>query len=95
MEIVALKNTKLGFGVMHSLGYDNDKVKLIINRTTSSYGIGKKDVEAVFSDNIFAMIPEDDNTVSISVNKGRPFCENPKFGKLKIGKALEEMCRAL
>jgi pilus assembly protein CpaE len=95
MEIVALKNTKLGFGVMHSLGYDNSKVKLIINRVNSSYGISKKEVEAVFSDNIFAMIPEDGNTVSISVNKGKPFCENIKLGKLKIGKAMEEMCRAL
>ena len=32
MEIVALKNTKLGLRVMESLGYDKDKVKLVINR---------------------------------------------------------------
>jgi pilus assembly protein CpaE len=95
MEIVAMKNTKLGFGVMHSLGYDNNKVKLIINRVTTSYGISKKEVEAVFSDNIFAMIPVDENTVSISVNNGKPFCNNIKLGKLKIVKAIEEMCKAL
>ena len=63
MEIVALKNTKLGFGVMQSLGYDKDKVKLVINRFNPNYGISKKEIEAAFKDGIFAMIPEDEKTV--------------------------------
>jgi len=95
MEIAALKNTKLGLGVMKSLGYDKNKVKLIINNFTTKYGISKTDVEGVFRDGIYAMIPEDQNTVSISVNKGKPFCDNPKYDKLKIGKAIAIMCKEL
>jgi pilus assembly protein CpaE len=95
MEIVALKNTKLGLGVMQSLGYDKDKVKLIINNFTTKYGISKSEVEGAFKDGVYAMIPEEQNTVSISVNQGKPFCDSPKYEKLKIGKAIAIMCKDL
>ncbi|MGH4119666.1 response regulator [Clostridium sp.] len=95
MEIVALKNTKLGLGVMQSLGYDKNKVKLIINNFTTKYGISKVEVEGAFRDGIFAMIPEEQNTVSTSVNKGMPFCDCPKYDRLKIGKAIAIMCKEL
>lgn len=95
MEIVALKNTKLGLGIMKSLGYDKNKVKLIINNFTTKYGISKVEVEGAFRDGIFAMIPEEQNTVSTSVNKGEPFCNCPKYDKLKIGKAIGIMCKEL
>jgi pilus assembly protein CpaE len=95
MEIVALKNTKLGLGVMKSLGYDNNKVKLIINNFTTKYGISKLDLEGAFKDGIYAMIPEEQDTISISVNKGQPFCDSPKYEKLKIGKAIAIMCKNL
>jgi hypothetical protein len=41
------------------------------------------------------MIPEEQNTVSTSVNKGKPFCDSPKYDKLKIGKAISIMCKEL
>lgn len=95
MEIVALKNTKLGLRVMDSLGYDKDKVKLVINRFNISYGISKKEVEEVFKNGIFASIPDEEKTVTASVNKGLPFCDEKKCNKLKICKAIEEMCKDL
>lgn len=95
MEIVSLKNTKLGMRIMQSLGYDKNKVKLVINRFTTDYGINKKDIEEVFNDGIFAIIPEEEKTVNISVNKGMPFCEDAKYNKQKISKALEVMCKNL
>ncbi|ERI91498.1 response regulator receiver domain protein [Clostridiales bacterium oral taxon 876 str. F0540] len=95
MDIISLKNTKLGLRVMQSLGYERDKVKLVINRFNSGYGIGKKDVEEVFKDNIFAMLPDEEKTVILSINKGEPFCDAGKYNKSKIGKALEIMCKDL
>lgn len=95
MEIVALKNTKLGLKVMESLGYDKNKVKLVINRFNSSYGISKKEVEEAFKDGIFAIIPDEEKIVAISVNKGQPFCQDSKYNKLKVGKAIEMMCKDL
>jgi pilus assembly protein CpaE len=95
MEIVALKNTKLGLKVMESLGYEKDKVKLVINRFNSNYGISKKEVEEAFKDGIFAFIPDEEKTVTVSVNKGLPLCDDNKYYKLKIGKAIEVMCKDL
>jgi len=95
MEIVSLKNTKLGFGVMKSLGYEKDKVKLVVNRCNSSYGISRAEVEAAFKDSTIIMIPEDEKTVCTSVNKGQPFYDNAKNNKLKIVKAMKDMCNNL
>lgn len=95
MDVTALKNAKLGFGVMQSLGYESNKVKLIVNRSTSSYGISRREVEDVFKDGMFALIPEDEKTVSVSINKGEPFCEQAKSNKLKISRAIEEMSSRL
>lgn len=88
-EIVSLKNAKLGLGVMKSLGYDKDKLELIVNRFTTSYGIKKSEIEEAFENNIFALIPEDAKAVNFSVNKGHPFCDNKKYSKLKIRKSIE------
>ncbi|QNO14598.1 response regulator [Alkalicella caledoniensis] len=95
MEIVSLKNTKLGLQVMESLGYDKDKVKLIINKFTTSYGIDKKDVQEAFKHEIFAMIPHEENIVTPSINKGEPYSDNPKHQKLKVWKSLDTMCKQL
>jgi pilus assembly protein CpaE len=95
MEIVALKNTKLGLRVMQSLGYDEDKVKLVINRCATNHGISKVDVEDVFKDNILAMIPDEEKVVSTSVNRGEPFCDTSKLNKLKIGRVIFDMCKSL
>lgn len=95
MEIVALKNTKLGLRVMESLGYEKDKVKLVINRLNTNYGISKKEAEEAFKDGIYAEIPDDEKTVITSINKGRPFCEESRINKTKISKAVEVMCKDL
>jgi pilus assembly protein CpaE len=94
-EIVALKNTKLGLRVMESLGYDKSKVKLVINKFNSSYGINGKQIDEAFKDGIFAVIPDEEKTVALSVNQGRPFCEDARYSKLKIGKAIETLCQGL
>lgn len=95
MEIPALKNTKLGYSVMQSLGYDNNKVKLVVNKFNNDYGINIKDVEKAFKDGVFSFIPEDDKPANVSINIGRPFADSRRGSKSKILKALENMCSQL
>lgn len=94
-EIAALKNTKLGLGVMESLGYDKNKVKLVINRFSSKYGISIKEVMDALKSDVFAVIPDEEKEVIASINKGQPFCDDNKYCKLKICKAIEGMCKNL
>lgn len=95
MDIISLKNTKLGLSVMKSLGYDSKKVKIVINRFNTDYGINKGDVEDVFKESIFASIPDDEKTVLPSINNGKPFMDNNKLIKSKLAKAIETLCKAL
>ncbi|MFA9397892.1 MAG: response regulator [Clostridiaceae bacterium] len=91
MEIVSFKNTKLGLSVMKSLGYNNEKVKLIINKFNTNYGISKKDIEEVFQDKKSVIIPQDDKIVNISINSGIPFCNENKYYKSKLVKSMKEI----
>lgn len=95
MEIASLKNAKLGLGVMNSLSYDKNKVKIIINSVNTKYGINIKDIKTVFKEEIFQMIPEDIKNVRLSINKGVPFCDNNKNNNLKITKAIKNLCKQL
>lgn len=95
MEIAALKNTKLGIKVMQSLGYDNKKLKLVINRFNTSYGINKKDIEDLFKGVDFTAIPEEEKIVAMSVNNGEPFCNDTRYYKSRIGKAIKAFCEEL
>lgn len=94
-EIVSLKNTKLGLKVMESLGYDKNKVKIVINRFNSSYGITRTQVDESFKDDIFAVIPDEEKIVAVSVNQGQPFCGDVRSSKPKIVKTIESMCKLL
>lgn len=95
MDIVSLKNTKLGLGVMQSLGYDRNKVKLVINKYNDSYGVSRKEIEETFKDGVFAVVPDDEKTINLSINKGQPFCDDMKLSKIRVVKAVEEMCSRL
>ena len=94
-EIVSLKNAKLGLGVMKSLGYDKGKLELIINKFTTSYGINRTELEEAFEGDVFTLIPEDEKTVNLSVNRGQPFCANARYNKLKVGNSIKLMCEKL
>lgn len=95
LENVSLKNTKLGMRIMHSLGYDKDKVKLVINRFKMNYRMNPKDIEEVVKDGVFAMIPEEEKTISIINSKNGSWCKTTKNSKQKLGIALEVMCKEL
>lgn len=95
MDLASLKNTKLGLQVMRSLGYDKNKVKVVINRFKTDYGIGKKEAEEVFKESVFLTIADDEKTVINSINTGKPFIEGSKFLKSKIEKSIETLCRQL
>lgn len=93
MEMTTLRDSKLGLGVMESLNYDSDKVKVVVNSVTGKYGLSRKDVQDVFGEQLFLMIPEDLKNVRLSVNRGIPLCDNGKNRSLKIVKAINTMCQ--
>lgn len=93
MDLLAIKNTKLGLDVMQSLRYSQDKVQLVINRDMKS-GIVLADVEKTLNYKIEAVLPDDSKVLLKSVNQGIPVVsENPRGSK--FAKAIQKMCKQM
>lgn len=73
LDLPTIKNIKAGLDVMGSLHYNDEKIKIILNKASEQYGIKYKDFENTIKNTIWAYIPEDSNTVITSANKGFPF----------------------
>lgn len=89
MDIVSIKNVKLGLKIMDSLGYTEDKVKLVINKANPKFGIKLKDLKTVFEKKVTQVINEDIKTVVTSINKGIPFVSS--FANSKISKTVYQL----
>ena len=73
LDLPTIKNIKAGLDVMGSLHYNDEKIKIVLNKASEQYGIKYKDFENTIKNTIWAYIPEDSNTVITSANKGFPF----------------------
>lgn len=73
LDLPTVKNIKLGLEIMQSLGYNDEKVRLVLNRANSEGGIVAREVESSFKQDFIADIPSEGKTVVSSVNKGIPF----------------------
>jgi len=73
LDLPAVKNTKLAMEIMQSLGYEDDKIMLVLNRNNSEGGIDTREVETSLKRAFAVSFPSDGKTVVGSVNKGFPF----------------------
>jgi pilus assembly protein CpaE len=71
LDSLSLKNTKLGLETLELMGYDPDRVAIVLNRADSRVGISHEDVDAVIGRKPSLHIPSD-REIPISVNEGVP-----------------------
>jgi pilus assembly protein CpaE len=67
-----VRASKRLISVMESLGYDKEKICLIINRNEKNGSINVKDVELTSGKEVFALIPNSYECVLNSINQGVP-----------------------
>lgn len=83
--ILSVKNLIGTLDVMKkSLGYPDDKLKVVLNRCDSKSGIGVGDIERLISKKIDFRVPSDGNIVVPSLNSGTPpvvGCPKSKFSR--------------
>ena len=75
LSIPSIQNTKRCLDIFRRLRYDEDKVKLIINRYNSKHYESKIDIEQAkktLDSAIFWMLPNDYSTLIGSINRGEP-----------------------
>lgn len=79
---------------LHSLGYDQNRIHLIVNRNVKENEISVSDVEQTLGKKVFLTVPNSYESVSASVNQGIPMLKLAKRdpvtkGLLKMGHDLE------
>jgi pilus assembly protein CpaE len=73
LEITSIKNIRLFLEVAQQLGYDQDKVRLVLNRADTSLGIRVADVEHSIGRRVDHTIVSDGRSVVYALNRGVPF----------------------
>lgn len=73
LEISNIKNMRQFIELVDTLGYAAGKVRLVLNRADSSYGIRVPDVESSIGRKIDHSIVSDGRTVVYALNRGVPF----------------------
>ena len=71
-ELAALHDVSRFMEISHTLGYTDEKVRIVINRMGMPGGIKKHDVEAALRTKPFVYLPEDEERVVRSLNRGVP-----------------------
>ena len=73
LEITSIKNMRLFLEVADQLGYEADKVRLVLNRSDSTLGIRVTDVEQSIGRKVDHTIVSDGRSVVYALNRGVPF----------------------
>jgi pilus assembly protein CpaE len=71
LDSLSLKNTKLGLETLDLMGYDRERVCLVLNRADSRVGIERDDVTAVVGRVPDILVPSD-REIARSINEGTP-----------------------
>lgn len=78
-QVSSVKNIRACLEIFHSLGYDAQKVRLILNRATAKYNLQIRDVERILDHPIARRLPNDFELVKKSLARKLPYVKmNPQ-----------------
>lgn len=93
LDVLTIKNVKLGLEAMASLHYESSKIKLILNRSTSEMGLSINDLQNSLKYPVSNSLPSDGKVAVMSCNKGIPFVISDP--KAPITEAIQDLAREL
>jgi pilus assembly protein CpaE len=82
LELTAIKGAKQYLELSDLLGYDNDRISLVINRSTLQAGIPVDDVGGSLRGDIIARLPDEPLPVLRSINEGVPIVQSAPMNPL-------------
>ena len=71
LDSLSLKNTKLGLETLELMGYERERVHVVLNRADSRVGISHDEVLAIIGTSPDILVPSD-REIPCSVNEGTP-----------------------
>jgi pilus assembly protein CpaE len=82
LELTAIKGAKQYLEVGDLLGYDSDKISLVVNRSTAQAGITVADIEASLRRPVAAKLTDDPLLTLKAINEGVPFMQSAPLAQL-------------
>jgi pilus assembly protein CpaE len=82
LELTSIKGAKQYLELSDLLGYDSDRISLVINRSTLQAGIPVDDVGASLKGEIIARLPDEPLPVMRSINEGVPLIQSSPMNPL-------------
>jgi pilus assembly protein CpaE len=76
LDTLALKNTKLGLETLALMGYDHERIKLVLNRADSNVGLSAEAAVAVVGRHPDVLVPSHRDVVR-AINSGTPVALAP------------------
>jgi pilus assembly protein CpaE len=70
-DTLALKNSKLGLETLEEMGYDRERIRIVLNRADTKVGIASQDVIAILGREVDVLVPSH-RDITRSVNQGVP-----------------------
>jgi pilus assembly protein CpaE len=90
LDSLSLKNTKLGLETLDLMGYDTERVSLVLNRADSRVGITPDDVSTIVGRVPDVFVPSD-REIPRSINEGTPIvATKPHSGAAKAFRKLAD-----
>jgi pilus assembly protein CpaE len=71
LDSLSLKNTKLGLETLDLMGYDRERIRLVLNRADTKVGISSEEVLAVIGRTPDVLVPSD-RDIPCALNEGMP-----------------------
>jgi len=96
-EMVGLRNTRLMLSQLHGRGYPDERVWLVLNRSSLPGGVSRKSIEERLGVDIRNEIPDDQALATHAVNRGVPIMMGGTRGAVAkaMAKLAEELVRDL
>jgi pilus assembly protein CpaE len=71
LDSLSLKNTKLGLETLELMGYESERIHVVLNRADSHVGIAREDVRAIVGREPDVLVPSH-RDIARSTNRGAP-----------------------
>jgi pilus assembly protein CpaE len=82
LDLPTIKNAKLCLDVMRMLKYDGKKIRLVLNRFSTTIGVRPEDLEKSLDKKVDYRIPSDGPVVVSCANSGNPFVLSSPASKI-------------
>jgi pilus assembly protein CpaE len=71
LDALSLKNTRLGLETLELMGYESERVRVVLNRANTNVGINRTDVVSILGRTPDVLVPSH-RDIARSVNEGTP-----------------------